>query len=289
VRLRSFFAGPPSAPREAVVDGVPCRPYRIGEHAATLSRMLLTRLIISAAVAALLTVMIPLALALVGGGNPSATAIAIAHWTGSPIAFAVVLLGVDYLLIRGRLSRAISMLTWAGRMDAEQLRATTGIRRPTDRLAAAAWLGEHPDASTDDPAMAASRVHLQVLIGDLAGARSTVAGLPRGTTQQLALADLLGAQVDVAAGQPFDAGQLRTNVKAITEPDQRAMSAVEAAALIAQARWTCDGDHLAPLQWAAMFVERRDRNTLLKGYWIPITVMALITSLVLAFVFPASA
>ena len=107
--LRFPWWGAPRSPAPLpVVDGMPCRPYRSGEHAATMSAMLLRRLVLAALVAAALSLLLPVivTIATVGGASTTAEVPEVARALGSPIVFALILLVVDYLLVRGRLARA---------------------------------------------------------------------------------------------------------------------------------------------------------------------------------------
>jgi hypothetical protein len=271
-----------------VVDGIPCRPYRIGEHAAAISAMLLRRLVVAAVAAALLTVVLPLAVTLVlqGEATSAAEVPAAARWLGSPIAFAILLLAVDVLLVRGPLATAVATLTWAGRADLAEMRAVTGLTRATDRDGARGWLAAHPEAISDTPSVRYWRAHLQVLVGDLDAARATIDGLAADAPEDAALVASLRGQLALAAGAPFDAAGLRRLVEAMPDSDGRAHAAAEAAALIAQARWTCGGDHLATLAWAAPLVGARTRGVLVRSYWVPIGVLVIVTAVVLSFLFP---
>jgi hypothetical protein len=250
--------------------------------------MLLRRLVAAAVAAAVLSVLLPLAITLVVQGDATSPdeVPAAARAAGSPLVFALILLAVDFLLVRGRLSGAVSMLTWAGRHDAAAIVAVTGLRRPTDRAAARLWLADHPRHDPEAPEVARIRSHLQVLVGDLAGARSTTVALPRGTPADAAWAGVTEASTDLAAGQPFDARALRAAVEALPDGEERARLAAEVAALVAQGRFTCLGDHLAALDWARPLVGRRDAGVIVRGYWLPISVLVIVTALVLSFVFP---
>ena len=295
----SIFSSPPSAPRTRAIDGVPCRPYRAGEHAATISRMLLSRLVAAAVISAAVTVVVPfvLTLLLAGEAPTPASVPEFARWMASPLAFGTVLLAVDWLLVRGRLARSISLVTWAGRRDLQGLRAATGLVRPTDRAGAAHWLGEHREPESESPELLGWRVHLQILVGDYGPAEATIRRLEAAAGESAsgesaawtARIAALRAQLALAQGLPFDAEDLRTQVAAIPDPETRAQLAAEVAALIAQARWTCGGDHLGALAWAIPLVGGRDRGTLLRGYWLPIGGLVLITSLVIGLLFPVSA
>ena len=244
----------------AAVDGAPCRPYKAGQHARALSRMLLWRLLASAVIAGIVTptLAILVGLLVVRDGAVPADSLPL-RVIGSPVALGVTLLAVDYLLVRGRLARTLSMLIWAGKKALVELRATTGVTRPTDHVVA----------------------------GDLDAARASVASLPDLSSGDALLKAVLGAQIELAAGQPFDADDLRARVERERDPETRAYMAVEVAALIAQARWTCGGDHLSPVDWAARYVAERDRGTLLRGYWLPLSALAIVSSLVLGIVFPS--
>jgi hypothetical protein len=268
-------------------DGLPCRPYQPGQHARALSRMLIWRLVASAVIAGILTPTLAIVAALLfaSGGSLPADSLLL-RVIGSPVVLGLILLGVDYLLVRGRLARTLSTLIWAGKRALVDLRATTGVTRPGDRRAAEQWLAAHPKPVDEPPSVSASRAHLQVVAGDLDGARATVAWLPDLSGSGALLKAVLAAQVELAAGQPFDADDLRSRVEREPDPETRAYMAVEVAALIAQARWTCGGDHLSPVDWAVPFVAARDRGTLLRGYWLPVTALAIVSSLVLWFVFP---
>ena len=272
----------------AAVDGAPCRPYKAGQHARALSRMLLWRLLASAVIAGIVTptLAILVGLLVVRDGTVPADSLPL-RVIGSPVALGVTLLAVDYLLVRGRLARTLSKLIWAGKKALVELRATTGVTRPTDHAAAGRWLAAHPKPADEQPAVTASRAHLQVVAGDLDGAGASVASLPDLRSSDALLKAVLGAQIELAAGQPFDADDLRARVEREPDPETRAYMAVEVAALIAQARWTCGGDHLSPVDWAARYVAERDRGTLLRGYWLPLSALAIVSSLVLGIVFPS--
>jgi hypothetical protein len=288
VILRRLLGGP-SAPTKPVLDGVPCRAYRVGEHASALSRMLLWRLVISALAAAAVSALVPFVIVLIMGVEVAVPADLpeVARWVGSPIGFGLVLIAVDYLLLQGRLANALSLLLWAGKLDAAAFRAATGIRNPSDRTAAAHWLDMHPDPSLDTPELLGWRAHLQIVVADYVGAESTIKLLPRGTARDELAADALHAQAALAQGLPFDLGDLRSRVSEVPDPEARARLAAEVAALAAQSRFTCDaGDHLEPMVWARPFVGDRDRMALVTGYWLPIVVMVLLTSVALAFLLP---
>ncbi len=286
--LRFPFGGPRTPEPLPVVDGVPCRPYRTGEHAATISAMLLRRLIVAAVAAAVLSIGLPFVVTLltVGTAASSADVPVIARIAGSPLAFACYLLVVDYLLVRGRLARTLSILTWTRRRSLSELREATGLRRATDRAAARDWLARNPHGADEPETVAASRVRLQVLAGDLDGARQTVGRLPREDPEQRLRAGVLEAGVNLAAGQPFDAEELRAQVDQVADGDRRAGLAVEVASVIAQGRFTCQGDHIEAMARAFDQVEGRDAGLLLRAYWLPIILLVLVTAAVLAFVVP---
>ena len=283
------MTGEGSARPNAAVDGVPCRPYQVGQHASALSRMLLWRLLASGVIAGVLapTISLLVALLMLRGRPPDD--LGPLRQIGSPLLLGLILLVVDYLLIRGRLSRTLSVLVWAGRRGLSDLRATTGVANPASRSGAAEWLAAHPKPPEEDPAVTASRAHLQVVVGDLDGARASVESLPDLSHSEALLKAVLGAQVDLAAGRPFDAADLRARVEAIPDQGLRAYMSAEVAALIAQARWTCGGDHLGTVDWAGPYVARRDRGTLLRSYWLPVTGLTLLVSLLLGVVFPSAA
>lgn len=276
----------PAAQRQHVLDGVPCRPYKAGQHAGVVSRTLLSRLVVAALLAAGLSVVLPVLVVLVtigpqATGNPTP---ALARWLGSPIAFAVMILVIDYLLIRGRLAPAISLLTWAGRRDLADLHAATGLIRVADRPAAERWLAEHPDPSGDDAQLLGWRAHLQIIAAHYPAAEATIRAIPAGSAEDRARLAALRAQLALAQGLPFDAADLQYQVAALSDGDARAALAAEVAALIAQARWTCGGDHLGAVGWAIPYVAGRDRGTLLRGYWLPMGVIAIVTTAVLTLI-----
>jgi hypothetical protein len=272
-----------------VLDGVPCRSYRIGEHSAAIGRLILGRLVVAGLAAAFLSVALPLVIVLiVQGGTPSAGGVPpVARWAGSQVAFGIYLLVIDYFLIRGRLATAVSLLTWAGRRGLAALHAATGLRRATDRMAADAWLAAHPHATGESAELRGWRAHLQLLVGDVAAAEETIGSLPRATPEDALRADVQHAQLSLVQGLPFDADDLRAQVADLPDQERRADLAADVAAVIAQARWTCGGDHLGAVAWAVPFVSGRDRGTLLRGYWLPSAGLIAVTSLVLAVVFPA--
>lgn len=286
--LRFPFGGPKTPASLPVVDGVPCRPYRPGEHAATISAMLLRRLILAAVMGAALSFLVPLVITSLTVGTAASTADipTIARMAGSPLAFACYLLAVDYLLVRGRLSRTLSILTWIGRRHLAELRDATGIRRETDRVAARDWLARNPAGDRESAAVAAIRVRLQVLIGDLEGARQTVEQLRRAHPDHELQAGILEATVDLAGGQPFDADELRAQADRVPDADQRAALAAEVAARVAEGRFTCQGNHLEAMAWAFDRVGARDSGLLVRAYWAPIVVLVLLTVAVLAFLLP---
>ncbi len=287
--LRFPFRGPQAPEPPPVVDGVPCRPYRTGEHAATISAMLLRRLIAAAIVAAAISLVLPFVITLATvGGAASADAIpAAARVAGSPLAFAIYLLLVDALLVRGRLSRSLSVLSWIAQRSSAELRQTTGLRRATERAGARRWLAAHPGTDGEPDRVSAVRVELSVALGDPAGARAALDHLRRETPEQALRADLLLAMVDLAAGRPFDAEVLRGQVEGIADPELRADLAARVASRIAEGRFTCQGDHLAAMAWGFPYVGRRDRGLLLRAYWMPLGVLVLITAFALAFLLPA--
>lgn len=275
----------PAIPRRRVLDGVPCRPYQAGQHSGAVSRLLLTRLVISAVLAAGLSVVLPALVVLVavgphtGGRTPD-----LARWLGSPLAFGAMILLIDYLLVRGRLAQATSLLNWAGRRDLADLHAATGLLRVADRRTAERWLAEHPDPSGESAQLLGWRAHLQIIAGDYPAADATIRAIPAGSAEDAARLDALRAQLVLAQGLPFDADNLRHEVAALPDGDSRAALAAEVAALIAQARWTCGGDHLGAVDWAIPFVAGRDQGTLLRGYWLPMGAMALVTTTVLTLI-----
>jgi hypothetical protein len=253
--------------------------------------MLLTRLVASAVVAAAVSAFVPVLLLIaLGLVQPDADPFPVVSFAiASPIGFAAAFILCDYLLVRGRLATAVGLLTWAGRIDAAELRALTRIRRATDRDAAARWLAEHPPAAGEPPSIAQWRVSLQILVGDLEGARASIAELQPATSADALAVATTQAQLALAGGQGWNAGEIRQAVAALPNGDKRAHLAVEAAALEAQAAWTCGGDHLAPLAWAEPLVGNRAKNTLVLGYWVPLVTVVLLTSLALALFFGSSA
>jgi hypothetical protein len=287
--VRFPFGGPRTPEPLPVVDGIPCRPYRTGEHAATISAMLLRRLIAAAIIAAAISLVLPFVITLVtvGGAASSDAVPAAARVAGSPLAFAIYLLLVDALLVRGRLSRTLSVLSWIAQRGSAELRQTTGLRRATDRAGARRWLAAHPEMDGEPDAVSAARIELSVALADPAGARVALEHLPRETPEQTLRADLLQATVDLAAGQPFGAEALRAQVEGISDPELRADLAARVAARVAEGRFTCQGDHLAAMAWCFGYVGRRDAGLLLRAYWMPIGILVLVTAFALAFLLPA--
>jgi hypothetical protein len=165
----------------------------------------------------------------------------------------------------------------------------TGIRRATNREAATRWLAEHPAAAGEPPSIAQSRASLQIRVGDLEGARASIAELQPATPGDVLAIATTQAQLALAGGQGWNVAEIRQAVAALPDSDERAHLAVEAAALEAQAAWTCGSDHLTPLAWAQPLVGNRATNTLLVGYWVPLVTVVLFTSLALAFFFGSSA
>ena len=76
----------------AATDGVPCRRYEIGQHAAALSRMVLWRLVLSAVIAGILTptLSIIVALALMGASSSNPAGL-LGRILGSPVLLGIVL------------------------------------------------------------------------------------------------------------------------------------------------------------------------------------------------------
>lgn len=275
-----------AAPRQRVLDGVPCRPYLAGQHSGAVSRTLLSRLVVAALLAAGLSIVLPVLVVVVTIGPQTTTSPtpALARWLGSPIAFGAMILVIDYLLIRGRLAQAISLLTWAGRRDLADLHAATGLMRVTDRATAERWLAAHPDPSGESAQLLGWRAHLQIIAADFHAAEATIQAIPAGSVEDTVRLDALRAQLALAQGLPFDAADLRRQVAALPEGDARAALAAEVAALVAQARWTCGGDHLGAVDWAIPLVAGRDRGTLLRGYWLPMGAMAIVTTAALTLI-----
>jgi hypothetical protein len=283
--------GAPTPEYPAAEQVTPCRPYKIGEHASALSRMLLNRLLISAVVGGVVSALVPIILLVLVAPLPSnAGLLALVSSTISwPIAFAIAFTVCDYLLVRGRLANALGLLAWAGQTDAAALRALTGIRRATDRTAAARWLADHPAVAGVPRSTAEWRASLQVVVGDLSGARATVRDLRSDTPAEVISAALLDAQVSLASGKRWNGAELREAVAALADGPERAHLAVEAGALEAQAAWTCRGDHLAPLAWARPFAGSRAGGVMLRTYWVPLVAMLLVSSVAIAFLFGSAA
>jgi hypothetical protein len=279
--------GAPTPEHPSAEQVTPCRLYQIGEHASALSRMLLNRLLISAVVGGAVSALVPIILLVLVAPLPSnAGLLALVSSTISwPIAFAIAFTVCDYLLVRGRLANALGLLAWAGQTDAAALRALTGIRRATDRTAAARWLADHPAVADEQRSIAEWRASLQVVVGDLAGARRTHGDLRSDTPAEVISAALLDAQVSLASGKGWNGAEFREAVAALADGPERAHLAVEVGALEAQAAWTCRGDHLAPLAWARPFAGSRARGVMLRSYWVPLLAMLLVSSVAIAFLF----
>jgi hypothetical protein len=259
----------------------PCRPYRIGDHARAIRNRLLVSMLISVVIAAPVSVLVPLGLVLALPHEAGVAASSVAAAITLPAAFVVG----HWALVGQRRWAAPEILIWGGRFAAAGFAATTGIRNPTDRAAAAAWLASQPADDEEDPALTYWRAYVRLLTGDPDGARADVALLEGVAGYEFARAELLG-EIDLSEGTPVDVVAVEAATRAIGDPFQRAIAAANLGALRAQLAWTCGRDDVAPVLAVRPLVGSHARGFILRRYWLPFVAVATASAVVLSIVRP---
>lgn len=249
----------------------PCRPYKPGDHSRWLRGRLTRSMLIAAVVGGVLA---PLPAVLVAlAARPTGPAATVAGWFGI-VLFPLLFIAIHWATIGRRRWTAIELVAWAGRVPAARYRAVTGIGDPTDRGRATAWLASSPPGDGEPAESTFWRAFANLLLDDLAAARSELSRLPAGAGWERERAEL-AAQIDIADGRPADIGPLLRAVEAMAPSEQRAVAALEVAALRSQVAWTCGDDDVAPVLAALPFVEGRAAGTLLRHYWVPLSLTVL--------------
>jgi hypothetical protein len=259
----------------------PCRPYRIGDHARAIRNRMLVSMLISVPIAAAATVIVPIGLALAVPGEGGLAASSVAAAVTLPAAFVIG----HWALLGPRRWTALEILIWGGRLAAAGFAATTGIRDPADRPAAAAWLASHPVEDEEEPAVTYWRAYVRVLTGDPDGARAEIARLEGVAGYDFARAELLG-EIDLSEGKPVDLAALGAATRAIEDPFQRAFAAANLAALGAQLAWTCGHDNVAPVLAVRPLVGTHARGFMLRHYWLPFVAVTAASAVVFSIVRP---
>lgn len=250
----------------------PCRPYKPGDHSRWLRGRLNRSMLIAAVVGGILAPLPALIVAL--AARPTGPAATIAGWSGI-LLFPLLFIVIHWATIGRRRWTAIELVAWVGRIPAARYRAVTGIGDPTDRGRSAAWLASSPHRDGEPAETTYWRAFIHLLLDDLAAARSELSRLSDDAEWERERAEL-AAQIDIAEGRPADVGRLVDAVQAMAPSEQRAVAALEVAALRSQVAWTCRDDDVAPVLAALPLVEGRARGTLLRHYWVPLglTVLA---------------
>ena len=259
----------------------PCRPYRIGDHARAIRNRLLVSMVVSVVIAAAATVIVPIGLAVAVPGEGGLAASSLAAIVTLPVAFVIG----HWALVGPRRWTALEILIWGGRFAAAGFSATTGIRDPTDRAAAAAWLASRPADDEKDPAVTYWRAYVRVLTGDPDGARADVPRLEGVEGYDFARAELLG-EIDLSEGKPVDVAAVEAAARAIEDPFQRAIAAANLGALGAQLAWTCGRDDVAPVLAVRPLVGDHARGFMLRHYWLPFVAVTAASAVVFSIVRP---
>ena len=259
----------------------PCRPYRIGDHARAIRNRLLVSMLIAVVIAAAATVIVPIGLALAIPGQPGRTPSEWASLVTLPVTFVIA----HWALIGRRRWRALELLIWGGRFAAAGYAATTGIRDPTDRTAAASWLASTPPTDGEDPSVTYWRAYVRVLTGDPDGARADVVRLEGVDGYDFARAELSG-EIDLAEGKPVDIATVQAATRAIEDPFQRATAAANLGALGAQVAWTCGGHDVTPVLEVAPLAGDEANGMRLRHYWLPFVAVAAASAVVFSIVRP---
>lgn len=143
----------------------------------------------------------------------------------------------------GAFGDALAVAGWA-RLDAEERRKAAGAGRiPRSPAEARSWLAAHPDSGT----FQAPRLSAQLMAGDLAAARATLATYPSDTA--LGRFERLddGWFLDFLEGGTPDLAPLRAAADALTTEEERSFAAVVIATLQAHAAVAAGADWIAPL------------------------------------------
>lgn len=251
----------------------PCRPYRPGDHARWLRGRLNRSMLIAAVVGGILSSVIGLGATYAARGMQGLPAV-IAEWS-IVVLFPVAFFAIHWATIGRHRWAAIELVMWAGRIDTARYLAATGIRDPTDRDRAAAWLAAHPPVDGEDPEATYWRAYIHLLLGEHAAGRAELSRLPEGAVRDHERATL-AAQLDLAEGLPVAIRPLEVAIEALEPGETRAVAAVEVGALRSQVAWTCGEDDVAPVLAALPLVDGRARRTLLRHYWLPLAATAVV-------------
>jgi hypothetical protein len=156
---------------------------------------------------------------------------------------AVSLAGLLIQAFSGRVGDALAVAGWA-RLDAEERRKAAGAGRiPRSPAEARAWLADHPPAAVSP----SHRLSAQILAGDLAAARATLAAYPSATPLERFEVLDDGWFLDFLEGGQPDLGPLQEAAAELSAEQERAFAAVVIATLRAHEAAAVGGDWIAPL------------------------------------------
>ena len=148
-----------------------------------------------------------------------------------------------------------------------RVEATGETNPPTTPIEAAAWLARHPEEEGIYP----QRLSTQILAGDLAGARASLARYPRATAFERYWLAADAWFLDVLEGRPADLAAVEAEVEAVTEPALRAHAESGLALLRAHAAITAGRDWIAPMaavyDRVAPFVDNTWRTPMVVRLW----------------------
>lgn len=235
-------------------------------------------LVIGCLAGAVASVAVPVAFRVAGAPLSSETL----TWVSWPL-FTGPALAFHWLAFGPRRWRALELTAWAGRSEAAQFRAATGIRDPLDRAAAAAWLSATPRTADEPPDVLRWRAYLELLVGRAEVARSLIGELAAMPGWRIE-ADLLAAMVAQVEGGEIDLDGLEQAVAALEPSAQRAMHAADVAALRMQVAWTCAEDDVAAGLGLAPLVAPHADGHLLRAYWLPLIALTVGTLILLTLV-----
>jgi hypothetical protein len=143
----------------------------------------------------------------------------------------------------GPFGDALAVAHWA-RRDAEERRAAVGAGRiPRNHAEARAWLAAHPDPE----ALQSQRLSAQVMAGDLAAARATLATYPSDTAFDRFERLDDGWFLDYLEGGEPSLATLEEAAAELTDERQRTFAAVIIGTLRAHAAAASGGDWISPL------------------------------------------
>lgn len=240
-----------------------CRPYVLGEHARAIRRRVLAAAVVALAAAVVLPPLLGWVLA---AAAPDASGL---RELLDAVGFAAVYLVVLWLAVGPRRLAATEILVWGSRYATAGYAATTGIRDPTDAVAAGAWLRAYPPTADEDPERRYWRAHAHLVAGDVPGARSVLSTLTDVPEYGYAVASL-EAQLALAEGGAPDLEKVAAAADAWTEPLGRAVAMANLGALRGQRAFVCGEDDVAAVLSVRRGVGGRAARFFLIRAWLPI-------------------